>query len=238
MENALAPLRPAVLEAPGWYFGDGDLAMPVASLLKWDLSLINQSLLAPASYKQMETPFTLKDGTATSYGLGVHIESRDGRRILEHSGEVGGFVAENMVYPEDRAAIAVLTNDEASGAAAQIAHAIAAMLFGSAAPDGSSDSFAPTLKTILAGLQKGTLDRTLFTADCNAYFDADALGDFASSLAPLGKIVTVTRSHTALRGGMTFAAYRVAFSGGTAIEVTLYIEPDGKIEQLLVVGKG
>src|SRR5579875_1781447 len=57
MRNALAPLRPAALEAPGWYFGDGDLAMPVASLLTWDLTFVNQSLLTPASYHEMETPF-------------------------------------------------------------------------------------------------------------------------------------------------------------------------------------
>jgi hypothetical protein len=36
---------------------------------------------------------------------------------------------------------------------------------------------------------------------------------------------------------MTFGSYRVAFSGGTTIIVTVYIEPDGKIEQLLVEGK-
>ena len=31
--NALGPLRPAIPEAPGWYFADGELAMPVGDLL-------------------------------------------------------------------------------------------------------------------------------------------------------------------------------------------------------------
>src|ERR1700761_6218939 len=62
MRNALAPLRPAVLEAPGWYMGDGDLAMPVASLLQWDLVLMNKTLLTSQSYRAMETPYLLKDG--------------------------------------------------------------------------------------------------------------------------------------------------------------------------------
>ena len=55
--NALAPPREQPLEADGWYFGDGELAMPAATLLKWDLSIINRSLLSPASYAAMETPF-------------------------------------------------------------------------------------------------------------------------------------------------------------------------------------
>jgi CubicO group peptidase (beta-lactamase class C family) len=238
MRNALAPIRPAALEASGWYFGDGDLAMPVASLLTWDLTLINQSLLSPASYKEMETPFILKNGTDSRYGLGIEVFTSDGRRELEHSGEVGGYVAENIVFPDDHAAIAVLTNQEASEAASQIAQAIEPLILTSSASSSeAADSFTPTLQTILAGLQEGKIDRSLFTPDCNDYFDHDALADFQSSLAPLGAITSVTRTRTALRGGMTFSLYRVSFSGGTTVLVTVYLEPDGKIEQLLVVGK-
>ena len=242
MRNALAPIRPAALEAPGWYFGDGDLAMPVAQLLTWDLTIINQSLLTPASYKAFETPYTLANGTDSHYGLGVEVTTHDGRRIIEHSGEVGGFVAENVVFPGDHAAVAVLTNQEASEAASEIARQITPLILppAPAAPATTpsiADAFAPQLQAILTGLQKGTIDRTLFTADCNAYYDATALADYRSSLAPLGTITAVTPGHSSLRGGMTFASYRVAFSTGTTVLVTVYLEPDGKIEQLLVIGK-
>jgi D-alanyl-D-alanine carboxypeptidase len=242
MRNALAPIRPAALEAPGWYFGDGDLAMPVAQLLTWDLTLINQSLLTPASYKAFETPFALAAGKDSHYGLGVEVLTQDGRRVIEHSGEVGGFVAENIVFPDDHAAIAVLTNQEASEAASEIAKQIAPLILPPTptrpAPTLSiAEAFAPHLQTILTGLQKGTIDRSLFTADCNGYYDATALADYQSSLAPLGSITSVTPGHSSLRGGMTFAGYRVAFSSGTTVLVTVYLEPDGKIEQLLVIGK-
>ena len=50
-------------------------------------------------------------------------------------------------------------------------------------------------------------------------------------------IQAVEKTRTALRGGMTFAGYRVSFSDGTKVDVTIYSMPDGKIEQLLVVGK-
>lgn len=238
MRNALAPLRPAVLEAPGWYFGDGDLAMPVASLLQWDLTIINRSLLAPQSYKDFETSRPLKNGHDPQYGLGTFVTTEHGHRVLEHSGEVGGFVAENIVYPDDGMAVAVLTNQEASNAASDIADALVpiALASASSAPEGP-DTFAPKLQTILAGLQMGHIDRSLFTADCNDYFSRDALADFQSSLSPLGTVSSVTRTRSRLRGGMTFSRYEVAFSSGTTVIVTVYLEPDGKIEQLLVEGK-
>ena len=245
MRNALAPIRPAALEAPGWYFGDGDLAMPVSQLLKWDLTLINQSLLTPASYKDMETPFTLADGKDSHYGLGVEIIAYKGHRAIEYSGEVGGFVAENILLPDDHLAIAVLTNQEASNAASDIAKQILPLLLPEKlSPTPTADpatataqAFLPHLQTIVTGLQKGTLDRALFTADCNDYFDATALADYQSSLAPLGAVKSATVGHASLRGGMTFSSFRVEFAGGTTLIFTAYLEPDGKIEQLLVEGK-
>jgi D-alanyl-D-alanine carboxypeptidase len=230
---ALAPPREQPLEATGWYYGDGDLSMTPATLLAWDLSIINQTLLTPSSYKEMETSFILKDGTATNYGLGIFSRTRDGHREIEHSGEVGGFVAENVLYPDDKVAITVLTNEVASGAASDIAAALKPL----ALPNASADAFAPKLQAIMVGLQKSQIDRALFTADCNAYFDAPALKDFQSTLAPLGTITGVTRTRAGLRGGMTFGLYRVSFSGGTAVLVSTYLMPDGKIEQLLVEGK-
>ena len=237
MRNALAPIRPAALEAPGWYFGDGDLAMPVGQLLKWDLTILNQSLLTPASYKEMETPFILKDDKDSHYGLGVEVLTRSGRHIIEHSGEVGGFVAENILFPDDHAAIAVLTNQEASEAASEIAEQITPLILPSEPAATNPDAFTPLLRTILSGLQKGLIDRSLFTPDCNDYFNQQALDDYQSSLSPLGLITSVTPGRSSLRGGMTFGVYHVVFSGGTTVVVTVYVKPDGKIEQLLVVGK-
>ena len=232
---ALAPPREQPLEAPGWYYGDGDLAMPAATLLKWDLGVINRSLLTPASYKLFETSFLLKDGADTNYGLGIDVHTRDGHLELEHSGEVGGFVSENVLYPNDGVAIAVLTNEVASSAASLIADAVKPLLM--PAQSAAADTFAPKLQAIVTGLQSSRIDRSLFTANCNAYFDAPALKDFQSTLAPMGAVTTVERTFSRLRGGMSFNFYRVAFSGGTKLNVSIALMPDGKIEQLLIVGK-
>jgi CubicO group peptidase (beta-lactamase class C family) len=236
MRNALGPLRPAQMEGPGWYFGDASLGMPVASLLKWDISIMDETLLQPASYKEMETEVKLKDGDGSHYGLGVSILRVSGHRLVEHSGEVGGFVAENMVFPDDKVAIAVLTNEEASSAASSIARAIAPLVLaapGKVADDGKAAAEAQA-KTILDGLIAGKIHRTLFTDDCNFYFSQQAIGDFASSLSPLGGIASLTEEAEELRGGMVFREFAVKFGSGKSLTLTTYTMPDGKLEQFLI----
>ncbi len=236
--HALGPLRPALLEAPGWYFADGEMAMPVGDLLTWDISLMNETLLAPASYAEMERPTRLKDGLYSNYGLGLHAGNVNGRRAVSHSGEVGGFVAQNIVLPDDKIAVAVLTNQEAAPAAGMIQRALVALLV----PPGPSVASSPAetakaqaeARRVLAALQQGKIDRTLFTANANFYFDQTALDDYASSLGPLGAIGSFEQISTNLRGGMRYRGFDVRFANGTRATLSTYWTNDGKIEQFLV----
>ena len=228
---ALGPLRPAPQDGPGWMFAAGELAMPVRDLLLWDIAMMNESLLQPASYKEMFTGVKLKDGEDTHYGLGVEISTRDGHLVISHSGEVSGFTSENMVLPQDKVAIAVFTNQEAVGAAGVIAGKIAAMLIG--LPPNESKQSLDQARQIFIGLQQGKIDRSLFTENCNAYFDAQALGDFESSLKPLGAPIEFRQTAKESRGGMTFRVYDIVFPT-THVELTTYQMPDGKIEQFIV----
>lgn len=78
---------------------------------------MNQTLLSHASYAEMESPTRLRDGQYSNYALGGVAGALHGHRMLSHSGDVGGFVADNAVFPDDSIAVGVLTNQEASGAA-------------------------------------------------------------------------------------------------------------------------
>src|SRR5262249_51159269 len=91
IRNALGPLRPAIMEAAGWYFADASMAMPVSDLLAWDVSLMNQSLLTRASYAAMETDQRLTTGQTAGYGLGVRLSVRDGHRVVSHGGPLALF---------------------------------------------------------------------------------------------------------------------------------------------------
>lgn len=88
-------------------------------------------------------------------------------------------------------------------------------------------------RQIFLGLQQGKIDRSLFTANCNAYFDAQTLRDFASSLKPLGAPIEFRQVSKELRGGMIFRVYDVVLPTKD-LELTTYQMPDGKIEQFIV----
>ena len=114
---------------------------------------------------------------------------------------------QNTVYPDDHAAIVVLTNLDATGASGQITGRIAKLLF--ATTDPGTSAALDESKKIFAGLQKGTIDRSLLTANNNAYFSDQALKDFAASLGPLGTPSDFTQAAQSLRGGMVLRRYTV-----------------------------
>jgi len=233
---ALGPLRPAPKEGKGWMFAAGELAMPGYDLAQWDISVMNRSLLTAKSYDEMEDPVKLKDGGDSHYGLGLFVRSIANHQAFEHSGEVSGFVSENIVFPADKAAIVVLTNQDASPAASAIARAVAPLLLASTSATNTGKSAEQQAREIFTGLQQGKIDRSLFTENCSAYFDQQALGDFESSLKPLGEPSVFHQTAESLRGGMTFHAFQVEFSDNAQhLEVTTYTMPDGKLEQYLVI---
>ena len=228
LRYALGPLRPAPKEGPGWLFAAGELAMPAQDLAKWDISIIDQKLLKASSYAQFGTDTLLKNGLSTRYGLGVSVNRQDGHRALSHGGEVSGFTSQNIVFPDERAAVVVLTNQDAASAAGDIADHIAAFLFDTTDP--ATPAKLEQAKKIFDGLQHGTVDRSLFTDNANAYFSDQALKDFASGLAPLGTPQSFVQVQQGLRGGMTLRVYIINF-GGKALRAWTYELPDGKLEQ-------
>jgi D-alanyl-D-alanine carboxypeptidase len=230
--HALGPQRPSPQEGTGWMFAAGELAMPAHDLALWDISVINRSLLDASSYAQMFKPVLLKSGANSGYGLGVFLGKRDGRAYIEHSGEVSGFVSENLVFPDDRAAIIVLTNEMATNAASLIAERITPVVLNLPATAPTEEE-AQAL-SIFNGLADGHIDRTLFTNYCNAYFNQQTLEDFASSLKPLGPPLKFKQTKEEGRGGMTFRVFTVTFPD-RELKVTTYQMPDGKLEQYLVI---
>jgi CubicO group peptidase (beta-lactamase class C family) len=233
MRYALGPLRPAPKEGRGWMFAAGELAMTAHDLALWDISMLKQTILQPSSYRELENEVPLVTGVGTRYGLGIGVSMPEGRRMLSHGGEVSGFTATNQVYPDDNAAIVVLTNLDATGASGDIASKVATQLL--ATTDAATQSTLLQMRGIFEGLQKGKLDRALFTSNCNAYFTDLAIRDFASSLGPLGKPTEFTQSAQSLRGGMTLRRYKIVFPKKT-LRLTTFILPDGKIEQYQIAG--
>ncbi len=231
LRYALGPLRVAPKEGTGWLFAAGELAMTATDLAKWDISIVDQKLMKPSSYLEFGREVVLKNGVGTQYALGVGVTSQGGRRAWSHGGEVSGFTAQNIVFPDDRVAIVVLTNQDAASAAGAIASGIPPLLF--TTNDPATPAKLEQAKKVFEGLQHGRVDRSLFTSNANAYFSEQALEDFKNSLGPLGKPASFTQTSQSLRGGMIGRVYAIRFANKT-IRAWTYEMPDGKLEQFQV----
>jgi hypothetical protein len=180
----------------------------------------------------MEKEVVLKNGLGTRYGLGVAVRQEFGQRAIAHGGQVSGFNAYNIVFPDVRMAVVVLVNEDAAEASGDIARKIDALLFREADAGKQEDQS----REIFAALQQGKINRALFTDNCNSYFTEQAVKDFASSLGPLGSPTEFTETNKQERGGMTFRLFEVRFPQKT-VDVWERIMPDGKIEQYQVGAK-
>jgi D-alanyl-D-alanine carboxypeptidase len=230
---ALGPLRPAPKEGKGWMFAAGELAMTAEDLQKWNISVINRTLLKPASYKVLETEVLLNNGVGTNYALGLSVRNPGGHRELSHGGEVSGYTASSVILPDNGIAVVVLTNQDAVGTGSQISQGVVAQLLkAEQTVDQKADA---VVKKILVDLSTGKVDRSLFTDNANFYFTDQAIKDFQATIAPLGDLQDVRPLAASGRGGMMFRGYSARFAK-KGLRISVFEMPDGKIEQYLITG--
>jgi D-alanyl-D-alanine carboxypeptidase len=228
---ALGPPRPVAREGHGWYFAAGELSMTPSDLSKWDVALLEKKILSEKSYKELTTEVKLKDGGATHYALGLSLGETLGTPTLSHSGEVSGFLATNTLFPKKGAAVIVLSNEDGIGLIGEMSREIAELVLGG--DSGSQIKQDDLVRQVLDDLQRGNLQKGLFTDDALAYFSDTARRDYQASLEPLGKLVMLSRQSEQQRGGMTHLSYRAHFEQDS-VALNIYLMPDGKIEQFLV----
>lgn len=229
---ALGPPRPAPPEGRGWLFAAGELAMTARDLALWDISLIEHTVLKPASLDMMITPARLKNGSPTDYGLGIGVREAGGHPRLSHGGAVSGFVSENTVWPDARAAVVVFSNMDGSNATNAITEQIAPLLLAEVQDPRTAEELEQA-RRIFSALQQGKIDRRLLTSDADAYFTAQVLSDAAESLNPLGTPENFRQLSVELRGGMTYRHFEIRFKE-KALHLSTFTTPDGKLAQYLI----
>jgi D-alanyl-D-alanine carboxypeptidase len=222
--HGLGPVVPAPREGAGWLFGAAELAMQPSDLASWDVSLIDRSLLEAESYRQEFEPIVLKDGHAQDYALGLAVQSVHGRLRIGHSGAGSGFLADNRIWPKERAAIVVLTNNDWAD------------------PGDLSDRIAfvvlePTpeearVRTLFRAIQLGIVDRGMLSEIGNFYMTPAVLEDLRLSLSPLGPARLIELEHESERGGLTTRRWKILCRNARleAIERS----HAGKIEEFMI----
>ena len=112
------------------------------------------------------------------------------------------------------------------------------MLGGSTATAQGEGDRVDDARALYAALVDGTLDRSRLTANANYYFDATTLGDYRSSLKPLG-LADRDRAATArpaFAAASSSAATRSAIAGGRSLSLGTFAEPgaNGRWEQFII----
>jgi len=232
---AAGPPRVAEREANGWYFGAGELCMTPSDLARWDIAFLQKKLLSERSYAEFTREVKLANEDFSHYALGLQVGDLRGIPMLFHGGEVSGFLASNSVYPNRDGAVIVLSNQDGVDLIGPLSRQVSELVFLPDRPPAPEQEIRE-VRSILEGLRQGRIDRGLFTANANYYFGETALADYRASLAPLGELKSVSRVAESLRGGMIHRSYHAEYEKKT-VSLNIYVMPDGKYEQFLVVAQ-
>ncbi len=104
-------------------YAAGSLYSTAEDLYKWDRSLYTDKLLSAASREKMFTP------VMHDYAYGWEVHPMAEHKQIGHGGGIPGFATYIARFPEDDAAVIVLSNNEAANSQA-VAAVLAGTLFG------------------------------------------------------------------------------------------------------------
>jgi len=224
--------RLAANPGAGWKSAAGGLAMTASDLAKWDISLMNRSLLDQQSYDAFYKSVKLNDGRDSNYSLGLgvfdghqHSDLGHGRFTLEHGGGGPGYVSESRVWPNNKFAIVALTNSDWTNRDDPVDRVAYLLL-----PPEEDEKRA---RKIVEEFRAGKIDRSLFTDDANFYLNPEVLAEQKAGLAKMGPIRAFDLQSEILRKDRQRKLWRIVAAHGVlnAVEFDL---PDGKIQEFMV----
>jgi D-alanyl-D-alanine carboxypeptidase len=232
---ALGEPEPCILEGAGWIHAAGGIYASASDLMRWNLALAEERLLAPKSWHRITSSRTLADGRATDYGCGIGVRRMSGETVLSHSGAISGFVAYNAVVPRTRSAVVLLANTEGASVGDLHQTLLGLLLVPPASvPTIAGPPAADVARTLFEQLQAGQLDRALLSEELSLYYDDARVQAAAPRLAALGSPRSVTADRPRERGGMEVSTITFAFAD-FSIRALLYRSPDGKVQEFLLV---
>jgi D-alanyl-D-alanine carboxypeptidase len=230
---ALADPIPAEPEARGWAGSAGAIWSTPTDLLTWDTSLLDHTLITPASFAVISTAQRLTDGRSSGYGCGEGVNDRGAAVVLSHGGAVSGFVAQNTVIPATRSAVVLLSNTDFSPIGALNQELVSKLMpRGVDVPIVSGPSALDAAKKFLSELEKGRVDRSTLGEDFNVFLTPAKVAAGQRALNAMGRITKIRIANTVERGGMEVAIVQFDV-GETPSQGLMYRTPDGKVQEFL-----
>ena len=131
----------------------------------------------------------------------------------------------NRIWPTEKAAVIVLTNNDWAGPE-ELLNRIAFVIL----PPTPEVARA---RELFNQFQRGEIDRSLLTANANQFFDAAVLSQMQTGLGPLGPARYIGLERESRRGGMITRRWKIECRAKT-LEAVERSYPDGKVEQFTV----
>ncbi|MDP9017246.1 MAG: beta-lactamase family protein, partial [Candidatus Eremiobacteraeota bacterium] len=186
---------PASVPSMSGVFSAGALSSNVIDLSTWDAALWQGRVVPRNLATLMMTQQMLPDGAGSGYGMGLMISKIYGRTVVMHTGAIDGFSTFSGTVANTGTEITVLTNTSNVDTIA-----IAKSLIGIITPPTQSElrasEFRPAknedlavttrLKTLIAEIASGTLDRSELTDSFSRYLTDEKLKPGVAYLASLG----------------------------------------------------
>jgi D-alanyl-D-alanine carboxypeptidase len=229
----LAPPIAVPPEAKGWAGSAGAIWSTPTDLLTWDRALVEHKLISASSYATMTTARRLTDGRSSGYGCGEGVNDRGQAVTLSHGGAVSGFIAQNTVIPSTKSAVVMLANTDFAAVGALNQELISRLMPRVDIPLVRGVAAIDAARKLLAGLEKGTVDRSTLAVDFNDYLTPAKLAAARQALNGLGPLRNIRVGGTGERGGSEVTT--ILFDAGTTpARAVMFRTPAGKVEQFLL----
>lgn len=237
----IAPVPPGPNDAPTLAYAASALSSNVVDLLHWLYQLQDGGVVPVDSFEQMTSSWALGDGTLTHYGFGFFIDDWYGWPIAQHTGMMDGYSGDDAISLDDGLDLVVLTNADKLPVIPLLKGIFAivdrpkdrTLVADLSHPAENEDPTVTALvKTVVAQLASGTLDRALLTtAFAAGLSDATLSADFAQVRA-LGNLNLVEYLEATRVADVSYLKYRLTFDRGQLI-LNLGLRAD-KIDALTI----
>jgi CubicO group peptidase (beta-lactamase class C family) len=207
--------------------GPTNLQTTVEDLIRWDHNFDLKTVGGEAALSAMLTAVPTHDGTGESYGLGLFINTENGRRIIEHNGRDAGYRSHLIRYPDEKLAVALLCNlalpDETATLTKTLVREVAAVYLGGSAT-AARQRLADRRQAVAA-----TVDLNPFLG---RYYSEEL--DTVYHIVPSGSSIAIAR-HKYDPTVLTFAAPNIfSMEGFTIFTPSMLVEFDSDLKSFVL----
>jgi D-alanyl-D-alanine carboxypeptidase len=220
-----------------WFFGCGDVLSTAGDLARFDLALMNGTLVTPATFEQMQTEVV--PAMQYSQGLGLTVYSAGGMTFVGHHGGLPGYETQNETIPAQGVAWVVLSDAFDFGTYRADRVVIGALfptyIANLAAATKATENRAVTRRFVdaLTGLMRGTIDRSQYSDAASAALTPQLLQQSSTQLDTLGDVTKVEFIGANVTAQASMYEYRVSYSSGKTLTWSFVLDGQGKIAEIV-----